>query len=162
MRDAVQSKVEFIEPEDYPQMLSKPEALRALRTLQSPQTQVKAQEALAQHAPVMRDAVLQLVELLEEMDSGDMKRIFAAVHEIRGVAETGGLVTTGRIAEILCRYMDDMERLQKPLDGTLVGLHVAAIARAARSEQEDAETGETVAIELAALVARRIADAGGR
>jgi hypothetical protein len=79
------------------------------------------------------------------------------VHEIRGFAETAGLVTTGRIADILCRYMDDMERVGKPLDSHIVTLHVAAIARAARAEDDDAAMGDVVAAELAALVARRLA-----
>ena len=55
--------------------------------------------------------------------TGDTGRnIFDKVHEIRGFAETAGLVTTGRIADILCRYMDDMQRIGKPLDAHDRGL----------------------------------------
>jgi hypothetical protein len=86
--------------------------------------------------------------------------VFDKVHEIRGFAETAGLITTGRIADILCRYMDDMYRIEKPLDTTIVTLHVSAIARAARAEDDDLKMGEVVAGELAALVAQRLADAG--
>jgi hypothetical protein len=87
-----------------------------------------------------------------------MKRLFELAHEIRGFAETAGLVTTGRISEILCRYMDDMERIGKPLDATIVTLHVAAIARAARAEDDSVRNGQAVASELAALVARRLSE----
>jgi hypothetical protein len=86
--------------------------------------------------------------------------VFEKAHEIRGMAETAGLVTTGRIADILCRYMDDMERIKKPLDLTLVALNVSAIGRAARAEDDDADMGDAVATELAALVARRLSDTG--
>jgi hypothetical protein len=109
--------------------------------------------------PAMRKAILGYVEELEKAQ-GDMALIFAKAHEIRGFAETAGLVTTGRIAEILCRYMDDMERIKKPLDATLVALNVSAIGRAARTEDGDAAMGDMVAAELAALVARRLSDAG--
>jgi hypothetical protein len=85
-----------------------------------------------------------------------MTRVHETVHEIRGFAETVGLVTTGRIADILCRYMDDMKRAGKPLDGPIVTLHVAAIARAARAEEDDAAMGDVVAAELASLVTRRL------
>ena len=45
------------------------------------------------------------------------------------------------------------------MDTAIVALHVAAIARAARAEDDDVKMGEMVAAELAALVARRLADA---
>ena len=41
----------------------------------------------------------------------------------------------------------------------IVTLHVSAIARAARAEDDDLKMGEVVAGELAALVAQRLADA---
>ena len=86
----------------------------------------------------------------------DMRKQFEIAHEIRGFAENAGMITTGRIAEILCRYMDDMVRLAKPWDATIVVLHTSAIARAARAEEDDVRMGEVVAAELAALVARRL------
>ena len=106
----------------------------------------------------MRTAILHYVD---EMDAAahDLKKLFARAHEIRGFAETAGMITTGRIAEILCRYMDDMERAGKPLDNMIVTLHASAIARAARAEEDDVRMGEKVAAELAALVARRLAEA---
>jgi hypothetical protein len=41
-----------------------------------------------------------------------------------------------------------------------VALNVSAIGRAARAEDGDAEMGDIVAAELAALVARRLSEAG--
>ncbi len=148
---------QFIEPEAYPQILSKPAAARALLTLRSAETAAKAQVAMEAAIPPMRAAILGYVEEMESA-AHDMKKLFAIVHEIRGFAETAGMITTGRIAEILCRYMDDMERAEKPLDATIVALHASAIARAARAEDDDARMGEKVAAELAALVARRLAE----
>jgi len=106
----------------------------------------------------MRAAILQYVQELEDA-SGDLRAVFDKAHEIRGFAETAGLVTTGRIADILCRYMDDMYRIGKPMDTMIVKLHVSAIARAARAEDDDVKMGEVVATELAALVARRLTEA---
>jgi len=147
--------VQMIAPDAYPQMLSKPQAARALHTLRSNDTATKAQVAMEAAIPPMRAAILQYVADLEQA-AGDMKKQFEIAHEIRGFAENAGMITTGRIAEILCRYMDDMVRLAKPWDATIVVLHTSAIARAARAEEDDVRMGEVVAAELAALVARRL------
>lgn len=149
-------QAQMIAPDAYPQMMSRQDAAHAMRSLRSAQTAVRAAVAMEACIPPMRAAILQYVAEMENAGA-DLRKVFACVHEIRGFAETAGLVTTGRIAEILCRYMDDMERLGKPLDTHLVELHVSAIARAARAEEDDVRLGEMVAAELAALVARRLA-----
>lgn len=149
-------EAQFISPDAYPQMLSRQDAAQAMKSLRSSQTMVKAQAAMEAAIPPMKQAILQYVDELEAVGS-DMPQVFDKVHEIRGFAETAGMVTTGRIAEILCRYMDDMERLGKAVDVHLVALHVSAIARAARAEDDDVRLGEVVAAELAALVAKKLA-----
>jgi hypothetical protein len=149
-------QAQMISPDAYPQLLSKQDAASAMRALRSSQTAARAAMAMQACIPPLKAAVLQNVPEMEQAGT-DMGKIFACVHEIRGFAETAGLVTTGRIAEILCRYMDDMERLGKPLDAHLVELHVSAIVRAARAEKDNVELGEMVAAELAALVARKLA-----
>lgn len=152
------SEAQFIAPDAYPQMMSKQAAAQAMKVLRSAKTAVKAQVAIDAHVPPMRAAILQYVDELEAV-SDDLRAVFDKVHEIRGFAETAGLVTTGRIADILCRYMDDMYRINKPMDTMIVKLHVSAIARAARAEDDDVKMGEVVAAELAALVAKRLAEA---
>ena len=152
------SGAQLIEPDAYPQMLNRPDAARALLALRSAETAAKAQVAMEAAIPPMRAAILGYVDEMEQAGR-DLKKLFAIAHEIRGFAETAGMITTGRIAEILCRYMDDMERAGKPLDTTIVALHASAIARAARAEEDDVRMGEKVAAELAALVARRLAEA---
>jgi chemotaxis protein histidine kinase CheA len=149
--------VQIIAPDSYPQMLSKPRAARALHTLRAPETAAKAQAAMEAAMPAMRAAILQYVEEMERA-ADDMTRLFEVAHEIRGFAETAGMVTTGRIAEVLCRYMDDLTRFDRPLDATIVALHVRAIARAARAEDDSVRTGEAVAAELAALVVKRLSE----
>jgi hypothetical protein len=151
---------QFIPPDAYPQMMSKQDAARAMKTLHSAQTAVKAQVAMEAAVPPMRAAILRYVDELETA-GGDTALVFEKAHEIRCFAETAGLITTGRIAEILARYMDDMLRIAKPMDATIVALHVSAIARAARAaraEEDDVRMGEVVAAELAALVTRRLAE----
>lgn len=150
-------KVQIIAADSYPQMLSKPRAARALHTLRTPETAAKAQAAMEAAMPAMRAAILQYVEEMERA-KGDTSRLFEAAHEIRGFAETAGMITTGRIAEVLCRYMDDLQRLGQKPDETIVALHVAAIARAARAEDDSVRTGQAVAAELAALVAKRLSE----
>ena len=159
MTTASGKQPQIIAPDAYPQMMSKPNAARAVQSLRSAQTAVKAQVAMESQIPTMRAAILGYVDELEKAQ-GNMALVFEKAHEIRGFAETAGLATTGKIAEILCRYMDDMERIKKPLDATLVALNVSAIGRAARTEDADAAMGDVVAAELAALVAKRLGDAG--
>ena len=153
-----QPKAQMIAPDAYPQMMTGKDVARAMATLKSAQTRTKAQVAMSAAAPPMRAAILQYVDQLEEAGM-DLPRIFDLMHEIRGFAETAGLVTTGRIADILCRYMDDMLRLGAVMDPHLVALHVAAISRAARAEDDDVAVGQIVASELAALVTKRLLEA---
>jgi hypothetical protein len=159
MKNALKKQAQIIAPDAYPQMLSKQNAVRATETLRSAQTAANAEAAIAAQVPALRAAILEYVDALENAQ-GDMTIVFEKAHEIRGFAESAGLVITGRIADILCRYMDDMERIKKPVDTTLVALNVSAIGRAARAEDNDVAMGDAVAAELAALVARRLADAG--
>lgn len=156
MSNPVQKTAQMISPDVYPQMLSKQDAARAMQSLRSAQTMAQAQLAMEAAVPPMKTAILQYVDEMEEAGT-DMPTVFNKVHEIRGFAATAGLVTTGRIAEILCRYMDEVERMGKAPDGPLVALHVSAIARAARTDGDDVKLGEIVAAELAALVARKLA-----
>jgi hypothetical protein len=158
---AAKNKAEFIEPDAYPQMLNKREAIRAIQTLQSQQVHAKANYAMKSYTPMLQDAIMDYVEGLEQAGT-DTARIFAMVHEMRGLAENAGMVATGRIADILCRYLDEMDRLRKPVDQTLVTLHVQAITRAARADQGEIKISDTVAEELEALVKRRLAEAGAR
>lgn len=151
---------QIILPDAYPQMLSRADAARAMRTLRAPETTARAAQAMESSKPALREAVLALVAGMEQA-GGDMARMHEAVREIRGLAETAGLASTGRIAEILCRYLDDMVRIGQPPDAAIAALHVSAIARAARAEKDDARMGDTVAAELAALVSRKLAEARG-
>ena len=158
MPETPKKNVQLIGPDSYPQMLSKQAAARAMQILRSTQTAARAQEAMQASVSPMRAAILQYVDELEKAGA-DMERVFEKAHEIRGFAQTAGLVTTGRIAEILARYMDEMLRIDKPMDKAVVALHVSAIARAARATQDDVNMGKVVATELAALVAQRLASA---
>ena len=160
-RQTTDRDVELIEPQDYPQMVSKRDALRCMQTLQSGRVALKAKTAMASYTPMLRDVIIEYVEALEEAGS-DLTQIFAIAHEIRNFAANAGMGTAGRVAENLCRYMDEMERVKKPVDPAIVTLHVAAIARAARAEEDDAKMGDVVSGELNALVKRRLNDAGVR
>jgi hypothetical protein len=157
----IEKEAELIQPDAYPQMVSKRDGLRCVQALQSDRVALKARTAMASYTPMLRDAIMEYVEALEE-PGADLERVFAVAHEIRNFAENAGMATAGRVAENLCRYMDEMERVKKPVDPAIVTLHVAAIARAARAEEDDAKMGDLVTAELNALVKRRLSDAGVR
>jgi hypothetical protein len=157
----IEKEAELIQPDAYPQMVSKRDGLRCVQALQSDRVALKARTAMASYTPMLRDAIMEYVEALEE-PGADLERVFAVAHEIRNFAENAGMATAGRVAENLCRYMDEMERVKKPVDPAIVSLHVAAIARAARAEEDDAKMGDLVTSELNALVKRRLSDAGVR
>jgi hypothetical protein len=157
----IEKAAELIQPDAYPQMVSKRAGLRCVQALQSDRVALKARTAMASYTPMLRDAIMEYVEALEE-PGADLERVFAVAHEIRNFAENAGMATAGRVAENLCRYMDEMERVKKPVDPAIVTLHVAAIARAARAEEDDAKMGDLVTAELNALVKRRLSDAGVR
>src|ERR1700742_648719 len=97
--------VQLIAPDAYPQMVSKRAASRILSSLRSHETATRAQVAMEAAIPPMGAAILQYVDEMEQ-SGNDMKNLFETAHEIRGFAETAVMITTGRIAEILCRYMD--------------------------------------------------------
>jgi len=91
-----------------------------------------------------------------ERDSIGLAAVFAIAHEIRGFAGTAGLAGTGRIADGLCHYLEEVERAGASPDPVLTSLHITAIARAARAEDEASRTSEIVAAELSELVSRRL------
>ncbi len=90
----------------------------------------------------------------------DVAAMFEQAHEIRGLAGNAGLSATGRIANVLCTYLDATRRMDVAPDRTLVALHLESIARAAHAEDEATRLGDTVANELAALVERKLAEIG--
>jgi hypothetical protein len=150
---------EFIAPENYKPLLPKNQQKAALAALRSSATLAKASRVIAQKTAALRGAVLDLVTQMEAFTkSGDWPAAFAAAHEIRGLAGTAGLSATGRIANGFCHYLDALLRAGAQPDAAIVQLHVDAITRSARTEDETARHGDAVADELAALVARRLAE----
>jgi hypothetical protein len=154
---SAENKAQFITPDAYPQIFEKGASARALKSLRSPQTALKAAMAMEACVAPMREAVLQYVGEMEKPDAS-MCRIFDIAHEMRGLAETAGLITMGRISDLLCRYMDETKRIGRKPEATIVTLHVAAIGRAARAQEDDIGMGAIVTAELSALVSRRLND----
>ena len=105
------AKAQIIAPDAYPQMMSKPRrgprhAGLALRPRPRPRRKWRWKPPCRPCAPPSCN-----MSTSWKQAAGDMRQLFDKAHEIRGFAETAGLITTGRIAEILCRYMDDMTRI---------------------------------------------------
>jgi chemotaxis protein histidine kinase CheA len=144
---------------EYPQMLSPSAAREALVYLRSSEAVSNAARAIAMKGAEMRGAVLKLVDVLDAAVEAQLwPEIFHAAHEIRGLAATAGLAATGRMANTLCQYLDALHVAGVEPDATVVGLHADAISRSARTEDEAARHGDKVAMELAALVARKLSD----
>ena len=128
----------------------------ALALLRSSETLAKTARVIAAKTAALRGAVLELVEEIERV-AGDRAAMFATAHEIRGLAGTAGLVATGRIANGLCRYLDTVEMLHATPDQAVVTLHVEAMARSSRTEDDTLRHGDAVVENLSALVTRKLA-----
>jgi hypothetical protein len=150
-------KVRIIAPDAYPQMLDETQAARLGRSLRSRAVQAEAGRIIAAAAPGLRAAVLLQVAELEAADQ-NLGLVSDKAHEIKGFADTAGLPAAAQLAEGLCRYLERSQELSVPPDSAVVALHVRAIVRAARSG-DAGPVGEAVAAELAALAARKLAEA---
>jgi hypothetical protein len=150
-------KAEFIDAKSYPAMLRAVDAAQFVALLKSDNAARRADRAVLARTSQLRDAVLGYVGALEmAARAGDDVTAYAEAHEIRGLAETVGLVAAGRIANKLCLYLDIVARRAQSADRTVVTLHVDAIARAARAKDDTTRLGDEVANELAALAAYKL------
>ena len=151
------AKAQIIPPDSYPQMANKTDAAQMSRALRSREAIQRGDRVIEEASPLLRAGVRQYVQALEEA-LGDHPLAWEKAHEIRGFAETAGLAATGRIADGLCRYFDEMDKLGAPPDIEVVEVHVSAIARAAYAEDEAIRMGEMVAKELSVLVNRKLSE----
>jgi hypothetical protein len=150
-------KPQLIPPDAYPQMLNKVQAAKFSKVLRSKVSEVKAHQIIEDSAPTMLGAVLAFVEELEKAGN-DRALVSNKAHEIKGIADTAGLPATARIAEGLCRYLEESEGLGAAPDQAVIALHVSAIGRATRDSDHGTRMSDTVARELAALSARKLAE----
>ena len=150
-------KVELIPPDAYPQMVTKAQAVLMSRTLRSAVTAVTASRVIEDSGEILRDAVRGYVEQLEEAGT-DFELVSEKAHEIRGFAETAGMLSTGRIADGLCRYFDEAHQSGVPPDVAVVALHISAIGRTARDPDALSHMNDVVAKELSALAAHKLSE----
>ena len=147
-----------IPPGVYPVFAAK-DAARLLRALNDPQTIAAAALVIVSKAETLRAAVITHIERMDDAARrSSFGEVFDQAHEIRGLAGCAGLAATGRIANILCKYLDAMGRAGAEPEQSVVVLHLGAIARAAHAEDEATRLGDTVANELAALVDKKLAE----
>jgi hypothetical protein len=150
---------EIMPAESYPPLLSPSARRQAMAKLRSSETLAKASRIIAARAAELRDAVLELVAQFEEaVQVEDWPLVYSATHEIRGLAATAGLASTGRIANVFCHYLDSIAQSGRVPDAAITRLHLVALVRSARTEDDTARHGEQVAQELSALVARKLAE----
>ena len=152
------SKADFIAPDAYPQMVSRSAAAKMAQALRSPDAIANGARVIQQSGDILRMGVHDYVRALEQA-MGNPALVFEKAHEIRGFAETAGLRATGRIADGLCRYLDESTKLGMAADAAVVALHVSAIVRAAYAKDEASRMSDVVAGELSALAARKLAEA---
>jgi hypothetical protein len=151
-------KGQIIPPGDYPQMLEKAEGAKFAKTLRSASITQKAVRIIEDSAEPLREALLVYVTELEAAGANHAL-VSDKAHEIKGFADTAGLPATARIAEGLCRYLEQSQELGLPADTAIIALHVSAIGRASRDSDHGGQAGEAVARELAALSAHKLAAA---
>jgi murein L,D-transpeptidase YcbB/YkuD len=150
-------KAHMIPADAYPQMVSKTQAAAMARTLRSHVTAVTGNRVIEDSGETLREAVRAYVEQLENAGL-DFEIVSEKAHEIRGFAETAGMFSTGRIADGLCRYFDDVEQAGLTPDTAVVCLHISAISRSARDPDAMSQMSDAVARELANLAGRRLAE----
>jgi hypothetical protein len=151
------AKSQIIPPDSYPQMVSRSDAAKMSRALRSQEAIQHGDQVIEEASQTLREGVRQYVRALETA-IGDHQLTSEKAHEILGFAETAGLAATGRIADGLCRYFDEMDKLAAEPDMEVIALHVSAIARAAFAEDEAIRMGDMVAKELATLVHHKLAE----
>jgi hypothetical protein len=157
MAGKTKSNVQVIAPDAYPQMVSRAQAAAMSRALRSHVTAVTASRVIEESGELLRGAVRTYVEELETAGA-NLEMVLEKAHEIRGFAETAGMLSTGRIADGLCHYFDDSEQLGIAPDAAVVALHVSAIGRTARDPDSTAHMNDIVAKELALLAGRKLAE----
>lgn len=151
------AKAKIILPDSYPQMASKTDAARMSHALRAPETIQRGARVIEDCSQDLREGVRVCVKALE-MAIDDHPLASEKAHEIRGFAETAGLAAAGRIADGLCCYFDEMDKLGVKPDMDVIAVHVSAIARAAYAEDEAIRMGDMVAKELAGLVKHKLAE----
>jgi len=149
---------QLIQPDAYPQLMSRQDAAHAMRVLRSAQASVRAQVVMDGFVPTARAGVMSLVAALEAA-GGDIARISLVAHEIRGLAQPAGLAATGRITDVLCRYLEETQLQGRAADKAVVQLHLSAILRATHAEDEGRASCDVIVRELSQLVARKLAEA---
>lgn len=154
-------KAQVIPPDAYPQMVDKRQAAKISRLLRSNETIARGADAIEEASQELRGGVRDYVRELEET-TGDDRITAEKAHEIRGFAETVGLRATGRIADGLCHYFEEMEKLAAAPDANVIALHVSAIVRAAHAADETGRMSDVVARELAQLVTHKLAETKSR
>jgi len=155
MASAAQS--ETIAVDQYPPMLTADAAAQFVKTLSSNETATRAARMIELRRDQLCDAVLDYIKQLESAAAtSDLRDVFSQAHEIRGLAATAGMEAAGRIADGLCRYLDASDEQKTAVDPAVVALHVDAIVRASSSADEAGKFGDRVAVELGALVTRKL------
>jgi len=131
-----------------------------LRNVSDAETAKRAERIIASKSRELCGVVDGYAARLETaLAAGDTDGLYAEAHEIRGLAETVGLVAAGRIANGLCSYLDEARRRGLAADTALLKLYVEAAVRATRATDDATRLGDKVALELAALAMRRLAEA---
>lgn len=153
------TKIELVPAADYPSLLPKTRSTQAMTTLKSHETLAKASRIIALKTAELRGAVLDLVKQMEQAArAADWPSVYDTAHEIRGLAGTAGLTATGRIANVLCHYLDAIAARGLTPETAIARLHLDAITRSTRTEDDTARHGDAVAQQLSALVARKLAE----
>ena len=149
----------IIPASDYPALLPPARRVQALRQLRSDEMLDKAHRVILKKKSELRGAVMEHVERIEvAARSNDWSLVFELAHEIRGLAATAGLAATGQIANGLCRYLDTLSLMSAAPDAAVASLHLDAIIRSARTEDDAARYGATVAHQLETLVERKLGE----
>jgi hypothetical protein len=150
-------RTQIIPPDAYPQLVGKGDAASIAHALRSPAIAERGARVIEEQCETLHVAVHALVDDLEKAGPAH-DLVLLTAHEIRGLAGTAGLAAAGDIADGLCRYCDEIEKLGLGPDPAIVDLHINAILRATRNEGERGAISDAVARELATLVSHKLTE----
>lgn len=143
-------------PDAYP-TISGTAAAHLSRALRDPRVVALATRRIESHAGELRPVVLGYIACMEEAAGRhDLQTVFEQAHEVRCMAGIAGLAASGRIANVLCGYLDAVGRAGRKPETSLIALHLEAIGRAAHAKDEATRLGDAVARELAHLVEKKL------
>ncbi|KAF0117507.1 MAG: hypothetical protein FD163_1512 [Hyphomonadaceae bacterium] len=129
----------------------------------TPELILLAEAILEQFMPPLQDQVKtrlkSISKLARERKENIRDEVWYHAHEVRGVAANAGFVNLGRIADLICKYLDNAPSDFKPDANLLTTVAVAALFTM-QNENRDSAIGEELVRDCEIAIAIQLASEG--